>query len=421
VDLLVSLSGFSPITTILAFEVLRPKRLLVISSEKASAGIEVIGNHVVGPGKLKHADFRNESCNPTDPRSIFELVRPRVPGKSDGTTVNVIDITGGKKVMSATGSLAAWQLNLAFCYVDSEYDAATRAPVPGSEQLVTYDNPTALFETQELDTARRFFDQGGFEEAAAKASALCERMDNPREARLLRDLANFYVQWRNLNFARALGSAKALEGHLSKGNVFEPNQADAIRKQRAHVEKLASGDRVSLLLNYFLLGLHYLDLGRYDFATLLFYRTLEGCFAERLSRRFKGFSTSSANYALLGTNRDELLAKYKVLSDYARDRDAGLPDQLGFMSSAVLLAALGDELAIKARLVDRVALNELQELASIRNGSVLAHGFQTISPEQAEKFSKAAKKHLAIFWEFEVPGERLFPIDPLRFVKLAKS
>ena len=35
VDFLISLSGFSPITTILAYEILQPRRVLVVTSEKA--------------------------------------------------------------------------------------------------------------------------------------------------------------------------------------------------------------------------------------------------------------------------------------------------------------------------------------------------------------------------------------------------
>jgi hypothetical protein len=42
VDLLVSLSGFSPETTIIAFKMVRPARLMIISSDETRASVDVI-------------------------------------------------------------------------------------------------------------------------------------------------------------------------------------------------------------------------------------------------------------------------------------------------------------------------------------------------------------------------------------------
>lgn len=66
VDLLISLCGFSPTTTILAYELLRPRRPVVITSEDADESINVIGTRVVGPGRLQHKDFSPRVCPPTE-------------------------------------------------------------------------------------------------------------------------------------------------------------------------------------------------------------------------------------------------------------------------------------------------------------------------------------------------------------------
>ena len=47
VDLLISLAGFSPETTIIAAMVFRPKRVLVISSDQAYENIDVIGDYLL--------------------------------------------------------------------------------------------------------------------------------------------------------------------------------------------------------------------------------------------------------------------------------------------------------------------------------------------------------------------------------------
>src|SRR6266571_2209716 len=86
VRLLISLSGFSPLTTILAYELLRPERLLVVTSEHAQASIDLIAGHVVAPGRLRYRDFAPRSCSPTDPLAIYRIVKEamdelRQPGR----------------------------------------------------------------------------------------------------------------------------------------------------------------------------------------------------------------------------------------------------------------------------------------------------------------------------------------------------
>lgn len=75
VELLISLAGFSPATTILAYEILRPSRVLVIHSEHAQESIDVIGNHLINKGDLNFSDFDRESCRPADPLSIYEIIK----------------------------------------------------------------------------------------------------------------------------------------------------------------------------------------------------------------------------------------------------------------------------------------------------------------------------------------------------------
>jgi hypothetical protein len=61
VRLLISLSGFSPLTTILAYELLRPERLLVVTSEDAEASIDLIAD---GRGKRPTSSVRCFTVSP---------------------------------------------------------------------------------------------------------------------------------------------------------------------------------------------------------------------------------------------------------------------------------------------------------------------------------------------------------------------
>ena len=64
-DLLVSLSGFTPETTLVAFELVQPRELLVISSENAEQRYAIIDEKL--RGRLPPWKIRLHRCNPADP------------------------------------------------------------------------------------------------------------------------------------------------------------------------------------------------------------------------------------------------------------------------------------------------------------------------------------------------------------------
>src|SRR5690242_2993488 len=91
VDMLVSLSGFSPETTLLAFELVRPKRLTIISSENVSDKVDVIMEKL--RGRLRLSQIRFEPCDPADPLGIYEIVKKAVRHQSGAGAVSaIIDI-----------------------------------------------------------------------------------------------------------------------------------------------------------------------------------------------------------------------------------------------------------------------------------------------------------------------------------------
>ncbi|MFD0591991.1 hypothetical protein ACFQZ4_04970 [Catellatospora coxensis] len=62
--------------------------------------------------------------------------------------------------MSAGAALAAAQLDLAMCYIDSDFDPEMRQALPGSERLCVLPNPTALFGDKDMAAAMAMFRAG---------------------------------------------------------------------------------------------------------------------------------------------------------------------------------------------------------------------------------------------------------------------
>ena len=406
VNILISMSGFSPLTTILAYELIRQARLFIIYSKQANESVDYIGRHVVRPGRLRMQDFNHRSVNPTDPHSVYREVKAELERSAtpDGRKPSaIIDITGGKKVMSAAAALAAWQLNLGLCYVDGDFDKEFGRVLPGNERPLLLDNPTALFGEQEMAAALETFRSGGFSSAHAQYQQLCEQIAEPVRARFMRTLSALYQAWCDLDLSSLPACIKAVEvARKAARRELTQQTSRRVGEQLTFLRTLTTEppNPAAMLVCFHVLGKHYRDIGRHDFAALLFYRTIEGCLAQRLEMQFPGFSCKDPDYRLLG-DRDAVVAVYQqALRETGGRADAGLPAEISMMHAAQLLYALGDEFMVRSQQNSPEAISNLRNLAEIRNSSVLAHGYRTITPKQSETLLLRAEHLLSVFWQF---------------------
>lgn len=428
VPLLISLVGFSPVTTILSYELLRPQRLLVVTSAQAEESVDVIAGHVVADGRLRHRDFMHRWCNPTDPHGIYRAVKEHLEGLQSPAGEHgqaVIDITGGRKVMSAAAALAAWQLNLRLCYIETEWDPALRQAIPGSDRLLLLDNPTTIFGEQSMDEALQLFAGGAFEAARRRYASLCDSLADPRRARFMRALSEFYRAWCDLDLTGISECVHAVETALRQaGAEITQETAGQVSGQLEFVRGLGrDGGRDSFLVCYYVLGEHYRELARHDFAALLHYRTIEGCLSRRLESRAEGFSCERPDYSLLTSDVAALRRGYGAVLEHSgrKGPNLGLPPHVGLMDAAYLLNALDDDLVAAGHIKGTKALSHLNRLAATRNRSVLAHGEQAVTKAGCEELGNKARLLLRAYWDASDASEARPPLDDivgsLRFIR----
>jgi CRISPR-associated protein (TIGR02710 family) len=411
VDLLVSLSGFSPETTILAFELLQPEHLMIIGSAATRASLDTIQDSL----KLPFSRITSHPVDPTDPMKIYQIIQEaaRSFGDDGRERLNIIiDITGGKKVMSASAALAAAQLDMPMCYIDSTFDPELRQSLPGTERLVIIPNPTKMFGDREMEAALVAFRHGAFASAGARFAEVANSAYEPARARFLRDLASVYEAWCDLNFAEVGKHADTLRTRLYDPGHRVPNSAiQRLRHQLDFLDQLAKAPATErqhppLLLNFYLLGQHYLRLGRNDFGALLCYRTVESCFAQRLASIGPGFRTSEPDYDLLTADVAGLTSRYRDATAEVHGAPAAtLPSPVALMDTALLLYALDDPLIQRLGLATDKALRHLKDVIRVRNESVLAHGTKTIDPKLREELRSLARRSVHAFWELEFGRE----------------
>lgn len=424
VRLLISLAGFSPVTTVLVYRLLKPQRMLVVTSQNARSSVDVIGEQVVGDGRLRYQDFRHAPVVPTDPLGIYRVVRSELEELEkldEEKPYAVIDITGGRKVMSAAAALAAWQLGLDLCYIDSDYDPVRLRPLPGSDRLLLLDNPTALFGEESMSAALEMFASGAFEPARQRYDELCEIIVEPGRARFMRALSELYRAWCDLDLTQLPQGVTATEQALRQiRHDVSIQTVRRLERQLMFLRSLAEGDQGSLLICFFVLGEHYREVGRNDFAALLYYRAIEGCLAGRLERLAPGFRCERPDYTLLTDDVEALSARHAgILRTIGRkDVDGTLPPVIGLMSAAVLLTALGDDLPRHAQLAGPKALSHLNSLATTRNRSVLAHGSATVGPKESKTLGVKAQAVLRGYWATTDAQEDIGALcEELRFIR----
>jgi CRISPR-associated protein (TIGR02710 family) len=427
VDLLISLSGFSPATTVLTYEMLRPRRLVVVSSADATDSIDSIAERVIGRGRLRQSEFTHRSCEPTDPLGIYWIVQNELDEhtkRHDGVAVAYLDITGGRKVMSAAAALAAWQLDLELCYIESRWDPGLRQPIPGSDRLLLLENPTSLFGAQEMSAAQHMFDGGAFDAARLRFEELAARLTRPARARFMAALSELYRAWCDLDLPALRPGIERVQNTLGPIRRDLPvGTVAAVEEQLRFLERLAARDQAALLLGFHLLDDHYRAIGRQDFAALLSYRTIEGCLVERLKARSPGFDDSEPDYELLMADSAELRRRWSQAMDEVdqRPKRRSLPPYVGFFAAAVLLHVLEDPLLPAAGICTINDLRALRDLAKIRNASVLAHGHGSVSRNDSERLNGAAKDIMKSYWRLQDDGDAGLDelLVRLRFVRMA--
>ena len=434
-DLLVSLVGHSPPTTAQAYLALEPRALHLICSEETEENIQAIKAEIESARpNVPAPDPSWETIDPTDPRSIYRAIKDILTAlgqaNPDGRLKVVIDVTGGKKAMSAAGALAAWQLDLDIFYGESPYDPAARGPIALERTVfMRLDNPMTLFREWEEARVDEMFNAGWFEAAAREYQKLGKRVIPEAAAPLVfkARLAGLYAAWCDADKTKLRQSLKELAAGGDPSEILSQNQLEVWRKQMKFLQDYV-GPRPPALsppLMYYCLGRHYFRIHRYDFAGQFFYRCLERIFRSRLELLFPRFKSDRADYKVIIERRNErrnpnltapdqiqqtvtgLRNEYrKIIQQHLpqSDQPQTLPFRLTFMNSAVLLTALGDALLTEGGFRPE-DLRKLERYSHARNDSYLNHGEKHITRADGDKLRQAAADLLNAFG-------KLYPYTP---------
>lgn len=348
-----------------------------------------------------------------------------------------VDLTGGKSTMTVGMAKAAYLLDLPSIYIESDPEPALNVPAPGTQRFERPPEPYAIFGDLERRRAREIFNRHDYAEAAA----IFDRLEGsdvkhrpildaagiavPHHDGFWAELARAYAAWDGFNLAQASRHLAALAAPRQPPTAELAQRIAAHRRSVAQVQRLvgiprptrpprgankATNDHYRYAMDQFADDqLKLLQERAGDGALLIIPALLATLYANGLRRAAQDRLDTATMllYRCLELMSQQQLALQGVLTEWARDslqrlaqRHPGL-QRVNAVEKRVGTIALseGYEIlqAINDPFADQVNLPLIREATTIRNQSLLAHGFSFISEGDYQEFRTMVDATIAVW------------------------
>jgi hypothetical protein len=140
VDALILPVGTSPEPIILSILALKPQRVMFLPTPQTRHLLD----RIIDETELKPHQYQDKIIDGSDVLEIYRCMHQAVHEWPSSLQIGV-DITAGKKIMSAACAIAGTFTGMRIFYVDSDYLPKLRRPDPGSEYIIELPNPLVVF------------------------------------------------------------------------------------------------------------------------------------------------------------------------------------------------------------------------------------------------------------------------------------
>lgn len=387
-EYLISMVGFSPQPIILLLYLIRPEKSFFICSKETERILDEIIEHYPS----KSSEYEKVLIDSTNMTTLYGKIKEIIKDKDPKRIL--IDITGGKKVMSGGATLAAGYLGIETAYVDSEYIPEMRLPEPGTEYPVILENPLKVLGEVEVNKAISSFNDYNFSRACEVLGQLEHIAENVWMVRKYLYISRAYQYWHEFFIKEAKEEINKILEKKTQLKI-DTYLTKALQTHLETLEKLDSNEAYRIM-NFFFSGLRYIEIKRFDITAFLMYRVIEKTFQARLLEEY-GFNVSKPDYTKV--NLSEEIYKQKQKEIYEKEyREASLPRTVALMDGAAILSIKED------LLVQDLNLKDLRGVTDLRNKSVYAHGETPLREEEANKIKRTARKLVEKYLELKEIG-----------------
>ena len=405
----ISLLGFSPEPVIQLIRAVKPEKVYVITTEGSAELLDTVFEH----SGIRLKDFRTKQVDSDESESVYEKIKEiknELPENEFRRTV--VDITGGKKSMVSSATLAANYLNLDVVYTDfKSYRIQEGRPEPFAEFPVLLKDPLEIFGDEEKKKAIERFNAQDFKRAAEIFRGIKERVMDPVEFEVREQISLSYHALSKMKFSEA---KVFMSTALQKGRKLESIRPmdEKLTEQLALIEGLVDfqdhrpedilkNDDLFWRIHGYIFAQakgHFLQ-EKYDHTALFTYRCLEMMMQYRLLHH--GIDASDAH---LETRVDFDVIRQSVNQQgqiLFGEKTFRLFDTFGnkipLVTGLMVLKALGDTHT------KQLCLRRVKDYVNARNNSIFAHGFQEANKEDVEPFLNMVMKGFSsIVWKHQL-------------------
>ncbi len=149
IDILIATTGLSPGPILLSIKYFRPKKVYLLATRKSEE--ETVNSiREYSSRLLNFSNINVITLNENDLlNGIFEQLKRIYQIHREEEIV--IDLTGGKKLMSAAAAIAAHYLKIKCSYVNGEFSQDIRVTKPGSERILEINIPLGTYVSLWID------------------------------------------------------------------------------------------------------------------------------------------------------------------------------------------------------------------------------------------------------------------------------
>lgn len=312
-------------------------------------------------------------------RKIRELNKTYKEWRSREDALVIVDFTGGTKCMSAALYAVAHTWDCWISYVGGEKrdKEDVGIVIDGKEQFVFDANPWQAFGYQAETTAISLFNAGAFDQAKSVLERYRQKIEKnaPHQSELTAfiRLCEVYHCWDLFAHKKALESLEQLSRNTNNLKVTIESGEDidnVIARSRGTLDAIMS-DRLALIRDLVGNARRRIQAGRYDDAVARMYRAIEA---------YGQFSLRS--YGIEDTAKVSLeKIPLHVRANYEKNANKAGTITIALQNAYELLGAFDSPVARRFR---ELGFAGKDGFLSVRNLSLLAHGFEPVGRDYSE-------------------------------------
>ena len=344
---------------------------------------------IINESELKASQYIVDtvSYNKLDIADVYEKIRAHLNLFIDKKVL--MDLTRGKRIMSAGAGIVGAFFGFSLVYIDEEWTDEIKRGLPGTEKLVMVKNPFEVFGDLELKEARDFLNHYNYGAALSLYKRIQQKIVDPRNVEIEALLSETYLQWNSFNFKAALFK---LQLAVNKLQQYHFKTLPEILENLTALKILESGKEIStkksdefnlhVIVDLYVNALRKAEEGIFEDSISRLYRVLELISQYRLQKY--GIET-------INPNIKKYEEAYKKATKELYSFEKELPLEVGLKDGYILLFILQDYV------LESYSLDDLRQMFGViraRDMSIIAHGLQLAGEKIFLNMNQLAKSFI---------------------------